>query len=88
MVVTGDPRVARLCRSLANQGRDDMGAWLHHGLLGHNYRMDEMSASLGLSQFRRLDTMLARREQVAALYTQALARLPQVQTPGSCPTSP
>ena len=85
MVVTGDARIARLCRSLANQGREDMGAWLHHGLLGHNYRMDEMSASLGLSQMARLDQFLEKRERVAALYTERLTRLPEVTPPRVLP---
>jgi perosamine synthetase len=81
MVVTGDANLARLCRSFANQGREDMGAWLTHGLLGHNYRMDEMSAALGLSQLSRLETFLAKRERVAALYTERLAALPGVAAP-------
>ncbi len=55
MIVTDDEDLATLCRSLRNQGRDEMGAWLHHERLGFNYRMDELSASLGVSQIRRLD---------------------------------
>jgi perosamine synthetase len=85
MVVTDDERVARICRSLANQGREEMSAWLHHGLLGYNYRMDEMSASLGYSQMGRLDRMLLERERVAALYTERLARLPEVRVPRVLP---
>jgi perosamine synthetase len=76
MVVTDDGDLARTCRSLANQGRSEMGSWLRHERLGHNYRMDEMSAALGLSQLARLDDMLARRARVAALYSERLAGLP------------
>ena len=52
MVVMGDPELAQTIRSLRNQGRGRMGAWLHHERLGFNYRMDEMSAALGESQMR------------------------------------
>ncbi|MEX0975196.1 MAG: DegT/DnrJ/EryC1/StrS family aminotransferase [Bacillota bacterium] len=45
MVVTDDPEITRLCRSMANQGRGEAGVWLSHERLGFNYRMDEMSAA-------------------------------------------
>ena len=54
-----------------------MGAWLEHERLGFNYRMDEMSAALGVSQIGRLDNFLAKREHVAQMYTRA-ARGPRL----------
>jgi perosamine synthetase len=81
MIVTDDDRLAMLCRSYANQGRAEMGSWLQHDRLGHNYRLDEMSAALGLSQMGRLDHFLAKRERVAALYTERIARLEGVRAP-------
>ena len=81
MVVTQDDRLAELCRSYANQGRGEMGAWLQHDRLGHNYRLNEMSAALGLSQLNRLERFLARRAQVAQLYTERLAGMDGVQAP-------
>ena len=35
---------------MSNQGRDDDGTWMNHVRLGYNYRLDEMSAALGISQ--------------------------------------
>jgi len=81
MLVTDDDAIARLCRSLYNQGRGEMGAWLEHERLGYNYRMDELSAALGVSQFKRLETFLAKREKVAQHYTERLARLEWVRPP-------
>ena len=86
MIVTDDPDLARLCRSLRNQGRDEMGAWLAHERLGFNYRMDELSAALGVSQVDRLDAILAKRAAVAAAYTERLAVLGDwVRPPGVRP---
>ena len=85
MVVTGDERLAALCRSCANQGRSAMGAWLQHDRLGWNYRMDELSAALGLSQLARLERFLARREAVARAYSERLAGWAEVQAPGVRP---
>ena len=66
---------------MRNQGRGEMGAWLEHERLGFNYRLDEMSAALGVSQFRRLESFLAKREQVAGWYTERLAGRDWVRPP-------
>ena len=81
MIVTDDEALARVCRSLANQGRAEMGAWLQHERLGHNYRLDEMSAALGLSQMGKLERFLAKRERVARCYTERLRDVPGVRAP-------
>jgi perosamine synthetase len=66
-----------------NQGRaPDMG-WLDHDRLGFNYRLDDLSCALGIAQLERLDELLAARARVAALYTEALAGVEDLQTPCS-----
>ncbi|NJN15522.1 MAG: DegT/DnrJ/EryC1/StrS family aminotransferase [Oscillochloris sp.] len=81
MIVTNRDDYATLFRSLRNQGRDVFDAWLNHTRLGYNYRLDELSAALGLVQTNRLDEMLARRAQVAAWYNERLADLALVERP-------
>ena len=81
MIVTDDDQIAKLCRSLRNQGRREMGAWLEHEWLGYNYRMTEMSAALGVSQLKRIETLLAKRERVARMYTERLSEMELVRTP-------
>jgi len=60
VITTDDPDWAALLRSLRNQGRNELSTWLSHERLGYNYRLDELSAALGLSQLRRIETLLAR----------------------------
>jgi perosamine synthetase len=79
IIVTDSDEIARLCRSMRNQGRSEMGAWLEHVRLGYNYRMTEMSAALGVSQFQRLDSFLEKRAQVAQMYTERLRDLEWVR---------
>jgi dTDP-4-amino-4,6-dideoxygalactose transaminase len=81
MIVTNDTRWSDLCRSLRNQGRDVFDEWLAHTRLGYNYRLDEMSAALGLAQVARLDEILAKRARVAGWYETRLADLEGVTTP-------
>jgi len=47
-------------------------SWLSHDRLGYNYRMDELSAALGVAQMRRLDEILRKRREVAGRYTRRL----------------
>jgi perosamine synthetase len=62
-----------LVKSLANQGRTDRGETFAHERIGYNYRLDELSAALGVAQLRKLDRILERRDDVAARYNTLLA---------------
>jgi dTDP-4-amino-4,6-dideoxygalactose transaminase len=66
--------------SLRNQGRLDTASWLQHGFLGYNYRLDDLSAALGIGQLEKLDRILEARRDVAARYGELLAGI-DVETP-------
>ncbi|MSU75823.1 MAG: DegT/DnrJ/EryC1/StrS family aminotransferase [Candidatus Magasanikbacteria bacterium] len=69
MVVTNNQQVYKTCKSLANQGRGDNMQWLDHQRLGYNYRLDEMSAALGLAQIKRISALIKGRRMLADWYT-------------------
>jgi perosamine synthetase len=81
IVTTDDEATYRGLKSLLNQGRSDSGDWLEHDRLGYNYRMDELSAAVGLAQVERLDEILAGRAAVAARYAALLDGLEGVTPP-------
>ena len=81
MITTDDDEVLEDVHSLRNQGRADTGAWLEHDRLGWNYRMDDLSAAVGLAQVERLDAILADRAAVAGRYARLLADVPGVTLP-------
>ena len=81
MIVTDHASCDALVRSLRNQGRDVFDGWLSHTRLGYNYRLDELSAALGLAQIARLDEILRKRERVAGWYRARLERLDGVTPP-------
>ncbi|MCG3180649.1 MAG: GDP-perosamine synthase [Phycisphaerae bacterium] len=89
MIVTDDAKLADLCRSMRNQGRDTTGgSWLGHVRLGFNYRMSDIQATLGTAQLERLDVILAERAKVADAYARRLAPLVEsqgVETPQVLP---
>jgi perosamine synthetase len=74
-VTTGSAEEHELLLSLRNQGRLETSSWLQHGRLGFNYRLDDVSAALGIGQLEKLDRILAARNEVAAGYAELLAGL-------------
>lgn len=85
IIITDDDQAAALMRALRNQGRAPGDTWLSHTYLGYNYRLDEMSSALGITQLRRLEEMLIKREQVAAWYSERLAEIPGIEIPFIAP---
>ena len=80
VIVTDRDEWAEGMRSLRNQGRAPGDTWLQHTHLGYNYRMDEMSAALGVAQMERLDELLDRRQRVAGWYEERLSEQAGVST--------
>jgi perosamine synthetase len=72
-VTTNDEQQYELLVSLRNQGRLETSSWLLHGRLGYNYRLDDVSAALGIGQLEKLDRILAGRAEVARRYADLLA---------------
>lgn len=72
MIITNSKKIYTLCDCLKNQGREKDDQWLDHKYLGYNYRLDEMSAALGISQLAKLDFLISKRRQIAAWYDKFL----------------
>jgi perosamine synthetase len=70
-----------LLKSLSNQGRSDSGEWLTHSRLGYNYRLDDVSAALGVAQVEKLGRILDLRGEVAARYAELLGEVEGVELP-------
>lgn len=85
LVTTDDDAVYEQLLSLRNQGRADSGTWLQHDRLGWNYRMDDLSAAVGLAQVERLDEILALRSEVAVRYGELLGGVEGLNLPAAVP---
>ncbi len=81
MLCTDDEKVAKLCRSLRNQGRADSDEWLSHEYIGYNYRLDDISCALGLSQLKKIDFLLKERENAADIYNEQLQNIDGITIP-------
>ncbi len=81
IIVTNDDKIATLSRSMRNQGRGEGGEWLLHVRVGYNYRLDEMSAALGVSQMEKIDRIIDMRNEVASRYSKLLKDVDGVRPP-------
>ncbi|MEW6209360.1 MAG: UDP-4-amino-4,6-dideoxy-N-acetyl-beta-L-altrosamine transaminase [Acidobacteriota bacterium] len=86
MITTDDEELARRCRVFRNHGitsdhrqREAAGSWFYEMIdLGFNYRLTDFQCALGLSQLRRLDRWIERRQQIARRYDRAFAGMEAV----------
>jgi dTDP-4-amino-4,6-dideoxygalactose transaminase len=91
MVTTNDPELAERMTMLRNHGASISEEQRHAGpkpyllpdfnLLGFNYRMTDLQASVGLVQLTKLDRFIAERQQRAELYRDRLQRLAWLRMP-------
>jgi perosamine synthetase len=83
MVTTSNPEIAGAVRLLRQHGMD---VRYHHDVLGYNFRMTDVHASIGLAQLTKLPAANERRRAIAGHYTRELVGvLPPYELPGSEP---
>lgn len=82
MVTTDDDALADKLRVLRNQG---MRARYQYEMAGHNYRMTDLHAALGIPQLEKLSTVTAARAKNAAALSEGLAGVPGLTTPAVLP---
>lgn len=67
MCLTNDPEIAQEIRLYANMYFDKERTMLHPKM-GHNFRMTNLQAAVGLAQVERIDEILAKRKEIEFLY--------------------
>ena len=79
MITSSDPEFADRARLTREHG---MRVRYHHDIVGYNFRMTDIHASIGLAQLTKLPANNARRRQIAGRYD---AELRGVITPRTAP---
>ena len=80
-LVTSDERIALQAERLRNQGRDPAAGWLQHVEAGFSCRISDINCALGISQLRRLESVIVKRQQLAEAYDRGLQAIPEIIRP-------
>lgn len=85
-VTTQDDALANKLRMLRNHGIDktpsERSTYLYDmKMLGKNYRITDFQCALGISQMRKMDAMLERRQEIAKLYAKEFSGVAGVEVP-------
>jgi len=83
-MMTDDPELARLCRSIANHGQEQK---YHHSLIGCNSRLDTLQAAVLNVKLKYLDQYARNRALAAERYDALLRDVPGVVLPWRSPWS-
>lgn len=74
MVLTDDPLLAERCRSQRNLCFQAKQRFVHEEL-GHNFRMTNLQAAVGVAQLERLDEFVQRKRRMGQRYGEKLTRV-------------
>jgi dTDP-4-amino-4,6-dideoxygalactose transaminase len=75
MLLSNDPEIGPLARSLSNCGRQPGGLWYAHYVLGGNYRLSELHGAILRVQLRRYPEHLRQRQENAAYLEHAFSEV-------------
>lgn len=84
MIVTDDETIAARCRSLRNLCFLPHQRFLHEEL-GHNFRLTNLQAAIGVAQVEQMDNILARKRHMGEHYTALLKDVPGIAVQGVRP---
>jgi perosamine synthetase len=80
MVLTNDPLIAEQARSLRNLCFKRERRF-YHTELGHNFRLTNLQAAIGLAQIERMSETIAKKRRIGETYSQRLKHIPGIQLP-------
>jgi len=86
MILTDNKKFAERMRCFRTHGittdfrqREAEGAWFYEMTdLGYNYRITDFQCALGISQLRKLPEWIKRRQEIAAYYDSAFAKIADI----------
>jgi perosamine synthetase len=87
VITTDDSELASRARSFRSHGiasdhrqREELGSWFYEMVeLGYNYRLTDFQCALGLSQLRKLQTWIDRRQAIAEALMEQISAIPGVE---------
>jgi len=86
-VVTNSKDIYEKVKTIRSHGRMDTTSYFNnpsssnYSMLGYNWRMSSITASLGISQLQKLDKIISMRKRNAETLSKHLSKHPEIQVP-------
>lgn len=80
MLTTDDEEIARRAKSYRHHGQDEATRY-EYLEIGHNYRMTDILAAIGVEQMKKLDRIIDVRQRNASLYDERLSGIDGIILP-------
>lgn len=84
MIVSDNHDLIDRIRLIRDHGMDPENRY-RHNVLGYNYRLTNIQAALGVAQMERIDKIIEKKRENAALYNKALENIKGVTLPPEAP---
>jgi perosamine synthetase len=68
LICTNNKDINDYCKAYRNQGRSPGDTWLESSIMGFNYRMTDLQATIGIVQMKHIYNILERRKRVVERY--------------------
>ncbi len=78
-ILTNDEELAKKAKHITTTAKIPHPWEYEHDMIGYNYRMPALNASLGLAQIERLPEFLEKKRALAKLYKEAFADIEEVE---------
>ncbi len=78
MIVTNNNFLSKKLKIIRNQGQNRR---YNHVLLGNNFRMTDVSASIGIIQLKKLNSCLCKKQKIAQNYNKYFKNISKIKVP-------
>lgn len=78
LITTNSKQIAEKLRIIRNQGQTKR---YHHVLLGNNYRMTDIQATIGIEQLKKIKSNLIKKEKISNYYSKKLSFIKELRVP-------
>ncbi len=77
-IVSRNKKFIEKAKFLSTQAREKKN-YYEHNEIGYNYRLSNISASIGLAQLKSLDTFIVKRNNIYGVYSKALSQFKDIK---------
>lgn len=74
MILTNNNKIANRAKYLTSQSKDDSFKYIHNEV-GYNYRLSNLSASIGLSQINKIKNLLISKKKIHQYYFHEISKI-------------